>query len=145
MLDGVDIDINFGPPLDTAERTGHPAIKKILSGSVNETFDQEPKVRRHLQKTATEMMQVYMTRITQEPRSTWIISSRHCCTDVLSHLLQLTPWPDLSTSPSSASGQRENLRRTCIKACSTPNCTCLSMTATGLWTIFSIWLWRRPA
>ena len=63
MLDGVDIEINFGCPLDAADRTAHPVIGKVLSGPVNETFDQDQKVRNHLQRTAAQMMQVYMHRI----------------------------------------------------------------------------------
>ena len=63
MLDGVDLDINFGLPIDVAEQMQHPVIEKILSGPVSETLDKDPKVGKHLHNTAAKMMQVYMNRI----------------------------------------------------------------------------------
>lgn len=63
LLDGVDIDIHFGRPLEVAEEMNHPIMNQVLDGPAVQDFDVRPEVLRFLQKTATRMMHTYMGRI----------------------------------------------------------------------------------
>ena len=63
ILDGVDIDVSFGLPIDTAKETEHPVVAALLEGPATSHFDDSPKSIRHLQKRAGAIMQLYMERI----------------------------------------------------------------------------------
>jgi len=63
ILEGVDIDMQFGIPLDTAEQLHAPLIQRLLSGPAVTSFRNDERTMGYLQKTAGTMMQTYMDRI----------------------------------------------------------------------------------
>ena len=63
FLEGVDIDIRFGEPLDTADYMHHHAVTDILDKPVSEGFDDDPEVSSYLKDACRHMMQIYMERI----------------------------------------------------------------------------------
>ena len=63
MLEGVDIDMQFGTPLDTAEELRGEAVVRLLEGPVVSSFNEAPETMTYLQNTASRMMQIYMDRI----------------------------------------------------------------------------------
>ncbi len=63
LLEGVDIDMQFGSSLDTADELDVPSVRSLLEGPAVTTFLNNEPVMHHLQKTAGSMMQTYMHRI----------------------------------------------------------------------------------
>lgn len=63
FLEGVDIDIRFGKPLDTSEYIDHEKVRGLLDGSVSEGFDEDPGLVAYMKGAARQMMQTYMERI----------------------------------------------------------------------------------
>jgi len=63
FLEGVDIDIRFGKPLDTADYMGHGGVAPLLEQPVNEGFDDDPELTAYLKESSRRMMQIYMERI----------------------------------------------------------------------------------
>lgn len=63
LLEGVDIDMQFGGPLDTADELHAPPVRALLSGPVVNGFRNNEQIMHFLQKTAGSMMQTYMDRI----------------------------------------------------------------------------------
>lgn len=63
FLEGVDIDIRFGKPLDTSEYINHEKVSALISGPVSEGFDDDPELAAYLKGSARQMMQTYMERI----------------------------------------------------------------------------------
>ena len=63
LLEGVDIDMQFGCPLDTAEEVKASPLRSFLEGPIMTDFRSDNLVMQHLQVTAGSMMQTYMDRI----------------------------------------------------------------------------------
>lgn len=63
LLEGVDIDMQFGSSLDTADELHTPPVRALLSGPVVTSFRNNEQIMHFLQKTAGSMMQTYMDRI----------------------------------------------------------------------------------
>jgi esterase/lipase/1-acyl-sn-glycerol-3-phosphate acyltransferase len=63
FLEGVDIDIRFGKPLDTADYLNDDYIATLEEGPVQEDFDEDPALVAYLKDASRRMMQVYMERI----------------------------------------------------------------------------------
>ena len=63
LLEGVDIDMQFGSPLDTADELNVPVVQAVLDGPVVTTFNDNEPLMNHLHKTAGGMMRTYMHRI----------------------------------------------------------------------------------
>ena len=63
MLEGVDIDMQFGTPLDAAEELHGDAAVRLLEGPVVSSFKGVPETMTYLQNTAATMMHTYMERI----------------------------------------------------------------------------------
>jgi len=63
LLEGVDIDMQFGCPLDTVDKIQAPPLRSLLEGPVVTDFSNNNKVMLHLQETAGSMMRTYMERI----------------------------------------------------------------------------------
>ena len=63
FLEGVDIDIRFGKPLDTADYLNDDVVARVEEGPVQEDFDQDPELVAYLKDASRRMMQIYMKRI----------------------------------------------------------------------------------
>ena len=63
LLEGVDIDMQFGRPLDTADELQAPLLQSLLDGPVETDFTRNERVATYLRKTAFSMMRTYMERI----------------------------------------------------------------------------------
>lgn len=63
FLEGVDIDIRFGKPLDTADYMEHAAVASLYEKPVNEGFDDDPELAAYLKDSSRRMMRIYMERI----------------------------------------------------------------------------------
>mgnify|MGYP000122312199 CR=1 FL=1 len=63
LLEGVDIDMQFGGALDTVDELHTPSVRALLSGPVVTGFRNNEQIMHFLQKTAGTMMQTYMDRI----------------------------------------------------------------------------------
>ena len=55
MLEGVDIDMKFGAPLDTAEELSAPSLRSLLDGPAVVEFREKREVMDYLKKTSTAM------------------------------------------------------------------------------------------
>ena len=63
FLEGVDIDIRFGKPLDTVDFLSDDIVAKFEKGPVQEDFDEDPELVAYLKDASRRMMQIYMERI----------------------------------------------------------------------------------
>ena len=63
FLEGVDIDIRFGKPLDTADYLSDDIVATLEKGPVREDFDEDPDLVAYLRDASRRMMQIYMERI----------------------------------------------------------------------------------
>ncbi len=63
LLEGVDIDMQFSRPLDTADELQAPLLQSLINGPVATDFSQNEQVGNYLRKTAFSMMRTYMERI----------------------------------------------------------------------------------
>ena len=63
FLEGVDIDIRFGKPLDTADYMNHGAVTPYFKKPVKVGFDDDPELTAYLKNSSHAMMQLYMERI----------------------------------------------------------------------------------
>ena len=63
FLEGVDIDIRFGKPLDTADYLDDDIVATLEAGPVQEDFDEDPELVAYLKDASRRMMQIYMERI----------------------------------------------------------------------------------
>ncbi|NNK56002.1 MAG: alpha/beta fold hydrolase [Desulfobulbaceae bacterium] len=63
FLEGVDIDIRFGKPLDTADYLSDDIVVKLAGGPVQEDFDEDPDLVAYLKDASRRIMQIYMERI----------------------------------------------------------------------------------
>lgn len=63
LLEGVDIDIHFGQPLEVADELKTPAIAEMLQNPIAAEFYAQPEILERLRAAAQRMMQLYMERI----------------------------------------------------------------------------------
>jgi len=63
LLEGVDIDIHFGQPLEVADELKIPAIAHKLQNPIAAEFYTQPEIMEMLRAAAQRMMQLYMDRI----------------------------------------------------------------------------------
>jgi esterase/lipase/1-acyl-sn-glycerol-3-phosphate acyltransferase len=63
FLEGVDIDIRFGKPLDTADYLSDDIVAMLEKGPVQEDFDEDPELVAYLKDASHRMMRIYMERI----------------------------------------------------------------------------------
>ena len=63
LLEGVDIDMQFSRPLDTADELQIPLLQSLLNGPVATDFLDNKKIDSCLRNTAFTMMRTYMERI----------------------------------------------------------------------------------
>ncbi len=63
FLEGVDIDIRFGKPLDTADYMHHGVVTSLLENPVRQGFDNDPDLIAYFKNSSRRMMQIYMERI----------------------------------------------------------------------------------
>ena len=63
FLEGVDIDIRFGKPLDTADYLSDDIVATLENGPVQEDFDEDPELVAYLKDASRRMMRIYMERI----------------------------------------------------------------------------------
>ncbi len=63
FLEGVDIDIRFGKPLDTADYMEHAAVVSLYEKPVTADFDDDPALAAYLKDASRRMMRIYMERI----------------------------------------------------------------------------------
>ncbi|MEJ2056811.1 MAG: alpha/beta fold hydrolase [Desulfofustis sp.] len=63
FLEGVDIDVRFGQPLDTAEYIKDDAVKAISGTSAEDIFAHNEDLLAYLRDCSRTMMRIYMERI----------------------------------------------------------------------------------
>ncbi len=63
FLEGVDIDVRFGQPLDTAEYMEHAAVTTITKTSGDDIFEYNDDLSAYLRDCSRAMMRIYMERI----------------------------------------------------------------------------------
>ncbi len=63
FLEGVDIDIRIGRPLDMADYMAHPAVSGLIEHPSDGGLEQSPEVNEYLRATSRRLMQLYMRRI----------------------------------------------------------------------------------
>lgn len=63
FLEGVDIDIRIGRPLDMADYIDNPVITDLIEHPDDPAFEQCPEVNDYMKATSKKMMQIYMRRI----------------------------------------------------------------------------------
>ncbi len=63
FLEGVDIDIRFGRPLDTAEYMDHKSVAEALGDPSDSPFTDKPKLDAYLKDSSQRMMRIYMKQI----------------------------------------------------------------------------------
>ncbi len=63
FLEGVDIDVRFGQPLDTADHMEHPSVAALAGNGDEDGFDRDTLLSAYLRDCSTKMMRVYMERI----------------------------------------------------------------------------------
>ena len=63
FLEGVDIDIRFGKPLDTADYMDKGVVTEVVEGQAEVGFDEDPELIAYLKDASRRMMPIYMERI----------------------------------------------------------------------------------
>ncbi len=63
FLEGVDIDVRFGQPLDTSDYMDHSSVSTILERDVGERFDDDLELSAYMKDCSRQMMGIYMERI----------------------------------------------------------------------------------